>query len=68
MNNENKFMYLVVGLPMAGLLYSGLIILLMVTQPGFRAHPLGFGFLFFLIPFIIAATTWVRASAQAYRN
>ena len=68
MNDENKFIALVLGLPIAGLLYGGLIVALMVSQPTLRSHPLGFGFLFFLIPFIIAATTWISASAKAYRH
>lgn len=68
MNSENKFIALVLGLPVAGLLYGGLIVLLMVSQPTLRSHPLSFGFGFFLIPFIIAATTWITASAKAYRN
>ncbi|AFY37779.1 hypothetical protein Lepto7376_1435 [[Leptolyngbya] sp. PCC 7376] len=68
MDNEDKFAMLVLGLPVAGLLYGGLIVALMVSQPYVREHPLRFGFLFFLIPFIIAATTWIRASAKAYRN
>jgi hypothetical protein len=68
MDKDTRFIVLVLGLPIAGLLYAGLIVALMVTQPTFRAHPLGFGFLFFLIPFIIAATTWIQASAKAYRN
>ena len=68
MDKEEKFALLVLGLPVAGLLYGGLIVGLMVSQPYMRSHPLGFGFLFFLIPFIIAATTWIRASAKAYRN
>lgn len=68
MNDENKFIALVLGLPIAGLLYGGFIVLLMVSQPILRSHSLGFGFLFFLIPFIIAATTWISASAKAYRH
>jgi hypothetical protein len=68
MDKDTKFIILVLGLPVAGLLYGGIIVALMVTQPTFRDHPLGFGFLFFLIPFIIAATAWIRASAKAYRN
>ena len=68
MDKEEKFALLVLGLPVAGLLYGSLIVGLMVSQPYVRSHPLGFGFLFFLIPFIIAATTWIRASAKAYRN
>ena len=68
MDKEEKFALLVLGLPVGGLLYGGLIVGLMVSQPYVRSHPLSFGFLFFLIPFIIAATTWIRASAKAYRN
>lgn len=68
MDTDTRFIVLVLGLPIAGLLYVGLIVTLMVTQPTLRSHPLGFGFLFFLIPFIIAATTWIQASAKAYRQ
>ena len=68
MSNENKFIALVLGLPIAGLLYGGLIVAVMISQPTLRSHPLIFGFGFFLIPFIIAATTWITASAKAYRN
>lgn len=68
MDNDTKFMMLVLGLPIAGMIYCGVIVALMVTQPFVRSHPLGFGFLFFLVPFTIAATTWIRASAKAYRH
>lgn len=68
MDSDTKFILLVLGLPVAGVFYSGMIIGLMVTQPFVRSHSLWFGFLFFLIPFTIAAMTWIRASAKAYRN
>ncbi|MBV5260527.1 hypothetical protein FLX56_19125 [Synechococcus moorigangaii CMS01] len=68
MDQDTKFILLVLGLPVMGLLYCGLIIALMITQPFVRANSLWFGFLFFLIPFTIAAVTWLRASAKAYRN
>ena len=67
MDKDTKFILLVLGLPIAGLLYCGLIVTLMVTQPFFRAHPLGLGLLFFMLPFMIAVVTWTLASAKAYR-
>lgn len=66
MDQDQKFILLVVGLPIAGFFYCGLIVLLMINVPAIRHHPLGFGLTFFLVPFITAAVIWLRASAQAY--
>jgi hypothetical protein len=68
MDAETKFIFLVIGLPIAGLIYCGVGVALMATNEGIRDHSLISGALFFLIPFTIAATIWIKASAKAYKK
>ena len=68
MKSEDKFALLIIGLPLAGLLYSGLGIFLMVNSPTVRHYPLISGGIFVLIPFLTAVFIWTRASAKAYNN
>jgi hypothetical protein len=59
---------LVLGLPILGLLYCIVIIVVLRNVLFAREHPLviGFGVMFF--PFTLAATIWMRASAKAYKK
>ena len=68
MNNDLKFMLLVIGLPIAGLIYCGFGIFLMATNEVFREYSVISGTLFFLIPFAIASSIWIKASAKAYKK
>ena len=67
-DSNTRLIFLVFGLPIAGLIYSGLGIAGMASFSVIREHPLISGTLFFCIPFIIAASIWIKASAQAYRK
>ena len=68
MDKDTKFALLVVGLPLAGLIYCGIIIALLLNSPLARDHPLFAGLGFGIVPIAIAATIWIRASAQAYQK
>jgi len=68
MESNDKFALLVIGLPLIGLLYCGIGVILMVSSLTVREHPLISGAIFILIPFSIAASTWIRASAKAYKQ
>ena len=68
MNPDKKFALLVLGIPLIGLLYCGLGIGVMASSLTVREHPLISGGLFILLPFSIAAYTWISASAQAYKK
>ena len=68
MKSETKFVMLVIGLPIAGLVYCIFVITLMSISPTVREHPLISGTIFMLIPFSIAATIWLLHSQRAYRN
>lgn len=68
LNSNTQLIYLVLGLPIVGLIYCGLGIAGMASFSTIREHALISGTLFILIPFTIAASIWIRASAQAYRN
>ena len=68
MNSDDKFALLVIGIPLVGLLYCGLGITVMVSSPVVRDHPLISGGIFILIPFLTAASIWIRASAKAYNK
>ncbi|MDJ0535865.1 MAG: hypothetical protein QNJ70_25815 [Xenococcaceae cyanobacterium MO_207.B15] len=68
MNSDDKFALLVIGTPMIGLIYCGIGIALMVSNETIREHPLISGAIFILVPFVIAASIWIRASAKAYNH
>lgn len=67
-NSNTRLIYLVFGLPIAGLIYCGLGIAGMATFSIVREHALISGTVFFLLPFSVAASIWISASAQAYRH
>lgn len=68
MDSNTKLMFLVLGIPLVGLIYCGLGIAAMASFSVVREHALISGILFILIPFTTAASIWIRASAKAYRN
>lgn len=69
MNSDNKkFAFLVLGIPLIGLVYCGLGIGVMASSVTVREHPVISGGIFILLPFCIAAYTWISASAKAYKK
>ena len=68
MNSDRKFAFLVLGIPLAGLVYCGLGITAMASSMAVRNHPIVSGAMFILLPFGIAAFTWISASAKAYKK
>ena len=68
MNSDLKFAFLVLGIPLLGLIYCGLGIAVMASSMTVRTHPIVSGAIFILLPLGIAAFTWISASAKAYRK
>ena len=68
MNSNKKFALLVLGIPLAGLVYCGLGITAMASSTTVRTHPIVSGAIFILLPLSIAAYTWISASAKAYKK
>jgi hypothetical protein len=68
MKSDDKFALLVIGIPLVGLVYCGLGIALMVSSSTIREHSLISGAVFILIPFLTAASIWIKASAKAYKK
>lgn len=68
MKKEDRFAFLVIGLPFLGLLYCAGIIIFMKLSPFAQQHPLSTGFGLAIIPFILAAYIWIKASAKAYKK
>ncbi len=68
MDKDTQFAILVIGLPLLGLLYCGLIIAFLMNNPFGRQHPLITGFVVMVVPFCTAATIWIKASAKAYQQ
>jgi hypothetical protein len=68
MNSDTKFVLLVMGLPIAGLIYCGIGIAVIANSEIIRQHALISGALFLLIPLTIGATIWLKASAKAYKK
>ena len=68
MDKDTQFAVLVIGLPLLGLLYCGLIIAFLMNNPFGRENPLITGFMVMVVPFSVAATIWIKASAKAYKE
>jgi hypothetical protein len=68
MNSDKQFALLVLGIPLAGLVYCGLGIAAMSSSITVREHPLVSGVIFILLPFCIATYIWTSASAKAYKK
>ena len=66
--NDKKFAFLVLGIPLLGLVYCGLGITAMSSFPIVRQNPLISGGIFIMLPFCLAAFTWISASAKAYKK
>ncbi len=68
MDSNDKFALLVIGTPLVGLIYCGIGVMLMISSVTVREHPVISGAIFILIPFSLAASIWIRASAKAYKK
>ncbi|ELS04515.1 hypothetical protein Xen7305DRAFT_00042490 [Xenococcus sp. PCC 7305] len=67
MDSNDKFALLVIAIPLVGLLYCGMGVAVMISSLTVREHPVISGAIFILIPFTLAASIWIRASAKAYK-
>ncbi len=68
MDDNDKMAALIIGIPVAGLIYCGLGIGAMMSNLWLREHALVAGAVFTLLPFITFATVWTRSSARFYRD
>ena len=68
MDSDQKFILLVLGIPLIGLIYCGLGITVMASSIAVREHPIISGAIFILLPFSIAVYIWISASAKAYKK
>ncbi|MGD1872019.1 MAG: hypothetical protein ACFB02_03105 [Mastigocoleus sp.] len=68
MDSNDKFVLLIISIPLAGLVYSGLGISLMVNSPVVRNYPLISGAIFVLIPFVSAVSIWMTTAAKRYKQ
>mgnify|MGYP000374021827 CR=1 FL=1 len=68
MNPDKKFALFVLGIPLLGLVYCGLGLAIMSSSITVRTHPVVSGAIFILLPFLTAASTWISASAKAYKK
>ncbi|HAC64156.1 MAG TPA: hypothetical protein DCF68_11605 [Cyanothece sp. UBA12306] len=68
MNKDTKFALLVMGLPIAGMVYCGLIFAFFMNSPLAIEHPLMTGMIVVGVPLLMAVITWISASAKAYKK
>jgi hypothetical protein len=68
MDNNDKMAVLIIGIPVAGLIYCGIGIGTMMSSPWLRDHALLAGGIFTLVPFVSFAVFWTRSSARFYRE
>jgi hypothetical protein len=66
MDKDTRFALLVIGLPFLGLIYCLGIIALFLFSPLAQNHPIVTGLSSAIVPFTIAASIWIKASAKAY--
>lgn len=65
MDSDTKFILLVIGLPIAGLIYCGIGVALMLNSATVRTHPLFSGLFFILLPLSIYGLVWLKASLKS---
>ncbi|MEO0488879.1 MAG: hypothetical protein AAF215_13865 [Cyanobacteria bacterium P01_A01_bin.123] len=67
-NADEQAIRLLLIIPVAGLIYCGLVIFAIAALPTLREHPLFAGAFFSLLPLTVAAFIWLSTSARAYRK
>jgi hypothetical protein len=65
MNKDTQFALLVVGIPLLGLAYCGLILGVMVFSAEARHHPIITATVFVLAPSLISGSVWLWSSFKA---
>lgn len=65
---EERAILLLLIIPIAGLVYCGLVVFAIAAFPTLREHPLTAGAFSSLLPLTVAAFIWLSASARAYRR
>lgn len=65
MDKDTKFALLVMGVPIVGLLYCALIIVVMILSPWAQEHPIITATGFVLTPSIISGSIWLFSSTKA---
>jgi hypothetical protein len=65
MDKDTKFALLVIGVPILGLIYCGLMVGLLLLSPWAQEHPILIATVFVLAPSIISGSIWLFSSAKA---
>ncbi len=65
MDKDTKFALLVMGIPLLGVGYCGLILGVMLTVPEAKIHPIITATIFVLAPSLISGSAWLWSSFKA---
>jgi hypothetical protein len=65
MDKDTRFALLVVGVPLLGTGYCGLMLAVMFALPQARLHPILTATVFVLAPSIVSGTIWLLSSSKA---
>jgi hypothetical protein len=65
MNKDTKFMLLVIGVPILGLIYCAFMIVFIFLSPWAQAHPIITAAIFVLAPSLISGSIWLLSSVKS---
>jgi|GEM_PF-1324436 hypothetical protein len=64
MDENQKLGLFLLLIPIGGVLYIGLILLVMLSSAWAREHPLLMGALFVILPSLLSGSIWLKSSLQ----
>jgi len=65
MDENTRLGLLLIGIPVGGAIYCGLILLVMFTIPWAQQHPIIMGSVFVVLPSVISGSIWLKSSLKA---
>jgi hypothetical protein len=68
MDKDSKFALLVMGVPLLGLSYCGIILAVMLLSDWARAHPIIMATVFALAPSLISGSIWLNSAVRGQNN
>jgi len=64
MDKDTKFALLVIGTPILGLVYCGIIFAVLFYSSWARENPILMGGIFFLVPSIVSGSIWMKSAIK----
>lgn len=64
MDKDTKFALLVIGIPLLGLLYCGVILAVLFNSAWAREHPIIMATLFSIAPSLVSGSIWLKSAMK----